>query len=61
MDIRNRGKRGNYKKIKRRAPANQTTKANKPMFCAWIHGLKMGGINEKKKKKKQEQSMYVED
>ena len=40
MDIRNRGKRGNYKKIKRRAPADQTTKANKPMFGAWIHGLR---------------------
>ena len=52
MDIRNRGRRGNYKKIKRRAPADQTTKANKPMLRAWIHGLEMGGINEAKKKKK---------
>ena len=31
------------------------------MFRAWIHGLKMGGINEAKKKRKQEQSMYAED
>ena len=38
--------------MKRRSPTNQTTKANKPMLRAWIHGLEMGGINEAKKKKK---------